>query len=218
MSGLFGESDLEKEGKKNSKLARTLTLEGLANLRSIEDAFYANPNLSKLDALQGQILDNPFTYTDQLKSSLTGDATNIALKASENAGGQFGAAAERLGIGRSAAGGAGFSNLMRIMGTGGAVNAAQGVDRMAAEARLGDLQRAVQSGLSFLSERDRPRRESALAKLGQLQGLSGLAATNYGAAAQETGPLDFIGQGIGAFTGGLALGGANSLLPFLSSK
>lgn len=215
MSDLFGESDLEKEGKKSSKLARTLTLEGLANLKGIEDSFYANPMLSKLDALQGEILSNPFTYNDQLKASLTGDATNVALKSAENASGQFGAAAERLGIGRSAAGGAGLANLTRLMGQGGAVNAAQGVDRMAAESRLADLRNAVQSGMAFLTERDRPRRESALAKLGQLSGLTGLAATNYGAAAQETGPLDFIGQGIGAFTGGLALGGANSLLPFI---
>lgn len=215
MSDLFGESDLEKEGKKSSKLARSLTLEGLTNLKGIEDSFYANPMLSKLDALQGEILSNPFTYNDQLKASLTGDATNIALKSAENASGQFGAAAERLGIGRSAAGGAGLANLTRLMGQGGAVNAAQGVDRMAAESRLADLRNAVQSGMAFLTERDRPRRESALAKLGQLSGLTGLAATNYGAAAQETGPLDFIGQGIGAFTGGLALGGANSLLPFI---
>ncbi len=215
MGDLFGESDLEKEGKKSSKLARTLTLEGLANLKGIEDSFYANPMLSKMDALQNDILSNPFTYNDQLKASLTGDATNIALKSAENASGQFGAAAERLGIGRSAAGGAGFSNLTRRMGPGGAVSAAQGVDRMAAESRLSDLRNAIQSGMTFLTERDRPRRESALAKLGQLQGLTGLAASNYNAAAQETGPLDFIGQGIGAFTGGLALGGANSLLPFI---
>lgn len=201
-----GPSEAEEEGIKNSKLGTKLTKEGVSVLEGIEADYYANPQLQKILRLQNEILSNPFTYNDQLKASMMGDATGVALRSAEGAMGQYGALGERLGIGRSAAGGTGLANLSRLMGQGGAVNAAQSVDRLAAESRLGDLNRAVQSGMGFLQQFYAPRKEVALGKMGTLSGLAQLVGADSQLAAQSTSPLDFVGSilgaGVGAFTGG----------------
>lgn len=211
----MGETTAEKQGAKSSKLALANTKEGIATIKGVADRFSQNPALAKITGLENQILDNPFTFNQQYRDSVANDASAGALKQAENAGGQYGALAERLGIGRSQAGGAGFANLASLMGTGGVINANQQTDRLMAQQRLADLNNAVGGGFNFLTQLLAPQKEVGLAQLGTLGGLSSLTGANAQLAGAQSGPLDFlggaVGAGLGAFTGGLGGLGAKSI-------
>lgn len=211
----MSESSAEKQGTKSSKLALANTKEGIATIKGVADRFAQNPALGKIAGLENQILDNPFTYNQQYRDSVANDASAGALKQSENAGGQYGALAERLGLGRSQAGGGGFANLASLMGTGGVINANQQTDRIMAEQRLKDLNNAIGGGFNFLTQLLGPQKEVGLAQLGTLGGLSSLTGANAQLASQQSGPLDFLGSAVGAGLGGLTGGlgglGAKSL-------
>jgi len=219
---MCGPTEAEKQGAKSSKLALANTKEGINTIKGVAQKFYEDPMLQKVAGLQNQILDNPFTYNQQYRDSTANAASSAALSAAENNLGAVGAQAERLGLGRSQAGGVGLANLTNLMGVGGVVNANQQTDRLMAQQRLADLQNAVGSGFNFLTQYNAPQKEVGLAQLGTLGGLASLTGANAQMAAQQSGPLDFLGgvfgTGLGAFTGGLGLGGAQSLFPSLTKK
>jgi len=212
---MCGATEAEKQGAKSSKLALANTKEGVDTIKGVAKKFYEDPMLQKVAGLQNQILDNPFTYNQQFRDSTANAASSAALSASENNLGQSGAMAERLGLGRSQAGGIGLANLTNLMGVGGVVNANQQTDRLMAQQRLADLQNAVGSGFNFLTQYNAPQKEVGLAQLGTLGGLSSLTGANAQMAAQQSGPLDFlggaVGAGLGGLTGGLGSLGAKSL-------
>jgi len=211
---MCGATDAEKQGAKSSKLALANTKEGIATLKGVEQKFNENPLLKTIQGNEQAYQSNPFTYTPEFKDATANAASNAALKASEGSLGQFGAQADRLGIGRSQAGGGGLANLAALMGVGGVINANQQVERMAAQQRIADLNNAVNQGFNFLTQSYAPTKEVGLAQLGTLGGLSSLTGANAQLAGQQSGPLDFLGgplgAGLGAFTGGLGLGGAQS--------
>lgn len=210
-----GKTDAEEASEKSLKAGLKNQKQGVQGLMDINQEFLARPELAKILGLQNQILDNPLTFTPEVKESMANAATSTAMNAADSGFSDAGYLAERIGAGRSQAGGEGLANLVRLGGVSSAINSAQQVERMAAEARLRDLNSAVQSGFGFLTNYLAPRKEVALGQLGSLTGLSSLANAGANVMSQQSGPLDFLGgalgAGLGGFTGGLGKLGANAV-------
>mgnify|MGYP001582107661 CR=1 FL=1 len=213
----MGPSDAEKQGAKASKQANANAKEGVSNLQKILEQFESDPLFAAIRPLIEQIASDPFTFNDQLKASLGNLGANQASQTQNAAQQRIGGVTERLGLGRSDAGGLGLAGLAGLQNQAQTLSGLQNVENLAAQQRVPDLNRAIASLFGYLQSADQPRRELALGQLGTLGGLSSLVGANAQLASQQSGPLDFLGgafgAGAGALSGGLGLGLAGEIFP-----
>lgn len=210
----MSETNAEKEGRKASEQSRRNTRLGIEKLQDIEKGFLENWAQSPLLGLIGQIANNPFTYDEAYKDRLRSALTGNSVRNTTNMLGNAGQSAERLGLGRSDAGGLGLANLAQLQGLGQQANIMNQVENMAAQQRLPDLNNAIGSLFGYINQMQNPSRDVANGLLGSTTSLTGLVGANAGLAGQQSGPLDFLGGLLGSAANtatGLGLGSAFGL-------
>jgi len=207
----MGESDTEKAAGDAAKNSTTVFNRGIDELEDVRTRFEGSDIMKTLGPLIQGLVDQPFTFTDQLKSNLRDQSAGQIAQATQGLLPSLGAA-ERLGLGRSAAGGSGLNRQADLAGLVNNLQAGNNIDIQAAQQRPKDIQNALGLGTGFLQSLLGPSNALAQANLGGQQGFTNLSQVLGQQAASETGFLDFlpslIGLAAAPITGGTSLFGS----------
>jgi len=155
-----------------------------------------------------QILENPFTFDQQYIDQLNDQAAGQTALGVQQRLNQVANIADRAGVGRRYS----AADQIRLAGLTNRMNAAQGIQQMAAQQRIPDILRASGALQNFLTSEFAPEREASLARLGSLSGLAGLSAAQAQNAQNAGGALDVLGTLGGSFLGNAGLFATGGLL------
>lgn len=158
-----------------------------------------------------QMLSDPMTYNDDLKSRIVNSMGASALDAQDLEQKQGANRAEMLGIGRSSAGGQGLAEMAGIRAAGRQAGAINQVETDAAKQRIPDLMNAANTALGFLQAYFNPTKELASGLNATSSAILGSGQLSGQLYQNSAGPGDLALGLVGQAGGGLITGGLDKL-------